>query len=109
MNTLDAMVGHHSQRYLRFGWASARLDDVANWVPARVTAALTAVCAPLVTGADPRLVLRVAHPRRWPSSQPERGAGARPPSRVPSVYAWAGRTSTAVSQKAPGPGGGPGA
>ncbi len=60
VNTLDAMVGHHSQRYLRFGWASARLDDVANWVPARVTAALTAVCAPLVTGADPRLVLRVA-------------------------------------------------
>lgn len=42
-NTLDAMVGHRSDRYRRYGWASARLDDGANWVPARVTAAL--VCA----------------------------------------------------------------
>jgi adenosylcobinamide-phosphate synthase len=47
VNTLDAMVGYRSPRYLRFGWASARLDDVANWVPARVTAALTVACAPV--------------------------------------------------------------
>ena len=39
VNTLDAMVGHRSPRYERYGWASARLDDVAGWVPARVTAA----------------------------------------------------------------------
>jgi adenosylcobinamide-phosphate synthase len=49
VNTLDAMVGYRSPRYLRYGWASARLDDVANWVPARVTAALTVACA-AVTG-----------------------------------------------------------
>ena len=61
VNTLDAMVGHHSARYLRFGWASARLDDVANWIPARVTAALTAACAPLVTKASPFSVLRVVN------------------------------------------------
>ena len=61
VNTLDAMVGHRSARYDRFGWASARLDDVANWVPARVTAALTAACAPLVTGASPVAVLDVIH------------------------------------------------
>ena len=42
INTLDAMVGHRSTRYLNFGWASARLDDVANWVPARLTGALFA-------------------------------------------------------------------
>jgi adenosylcobinamide-phosphate synthase len=59
INTLDAMVGHRSARYLRFGWASARLDDVANWIPARVTAALTAACAPLVTRTSPVKVVQV--------------------------------------------------
>jgi adenosylcobinamide-phosphate synthase len=46
VNTLDAMVGHHSTRYEHYGWASARLDDVANWVPARVTAVLVAAVRP---------------------------------------------------------------
>jgi adenosylcobinamide-phosphate synthase len=53
-NTLDAMVGHHSPRYERFGWASARLDDVASWAPARVTALLAAVCSPAVGGRPGR-------------------------------------------------------
>ncbi|GAA1333927.1 cobalamin biosynthesis protein [Saccharothrix algeriensis] len=52
VNTLDAMVGHRNDRYRRFGWASARLDDVANLVPSRLAALLTAVGAPVVGGSS---------------------------------------------------------
>jgi adenosylcobinamide-phosphate synthase len=46
VNTLDAMVGHRSPRYERYGWASARVDDLAGWVPARLTAVLVALVRP---------------------------------------------------------------
>jgi adenosylcobinamide-phosphate synthase len=44
VNTLDSMVGHRDERYLRFGWASAKLDDLVNWPAARLSA-LLAICA----------------------------------------------------------------
>ena len=50
-NTLDAVVGHKSPRYLRFGWASARLDDLLNLVPSRLAALLTVGGAPVVGGS----------------------------------------------------------
>jgi adenosylcobinamide-phosphate synthase len=48
VNTLDSMVGYKNERYLRFGWASARFDDLANWLPARLTGLLMAAAAPFV-------------------------------------------------------------
>lgn len=64
VNTMDAMVGHHSERYERFGWAAARLDDVANLVPARIFAGLVALCRPGGAARVLRLVRRDAgaHP-----------------------------------------------
>ncbi len=50
-NTLDAMIGHRSPRYQRFGWAAARFDDALNIVAARMTGVLVAICAPAVGGA----------------------------------------------------------
>ncbi|MFH8406354.1 cobalamin biosynthesis protein [Streptomyces sp. NPDC018019] len=51
VNTLDAMVGHKSPRYRRFGWASARLDDVAGFPGSRLTAALAVLSGPDRRGA----------------------------------------------------------
>lgn len=45
INTLDSMIGHRSERHLWFGWAAARIDDVANFVPARFTGLLFALVA----------------------------------------------------------------
>lgn len=54
INTLDAMVGHRTPRWERFGWAAARVDDLANLLPARVATRLTAVLS-----GKPRHVLTV--------------------------------------------------
>jgi adenosylcobinamide-phosphate synthase len=72
VNTLDAMVGYRSPRYERFGWASARADDVANLVPARV-AGLLAVAGASRVGGDPWRAWAVW--RRDARSHPSPNAG----------------------------------
>ncbi|MFC4603084.1 cobalamin biosynthesis protein [Rhodococcus kronopolitis] len=72
VNTLDAMIGYRSERYLRFGWAAARLDDVVNLPPARVTGLLAVLAAPVV-GGEPAAAVRAW--RRDARAHPSPNAG----------------------------------
>jgi adenosylcobinamide-phosphate synthase len=64
-NTADSMIGHRTPRHEQFGWAAARFDDLLNWIPARVTAALI-----LLTHGrfDPAPVLRDGPLHRSPNA-----------------------------------------
>ncbi len=52
VNTADSMIGHKSDRYLAFGWAAARCDDLFNLVPARLAAGLIVAAAAAIPGAS---------------------------------------------------------
>jgi len=53
INTADSMIGHLTERHRDFGWAAARLDDLVNWVPARVSGVLLALVSPATAGSIP--------------------------------------------------------
>jgi adenosylcobinamide-phosphate synthase len=72
LNTLDSMVGYRNQQYQEFGWASARIDDIANFVPARVTAALVWAVA-LLPSFSARRALRITF--RDAARQPSPNSG----------------------------------
>jgi adenosylcobinamide-phosphate synthase len=59
VSTLDSMVGYKTPKYLRFGWCGARLDDVMNYVPARLTWLLLAAVAAVLPRCSGRKALRV--------------------------------------------------
>jgi adenosylcobinamide-phosphate synthase len=59
VSTMDSMVGYKTERYLRFGWCGARLDDVMNYLPARITWLVIAAIAALLPACSGRKAWRV--------------------------------------------------
>ena len=73
VSTMDSMVGYKTQRYLRFGWCGARLDDAMNYVPARLTWLLMAVVSVVVPGCSARKAFRVGLSPARHAAGPELG------------------------------------
>jgi adenosylcobinamide-phosphate synthase len=88
LNTLDSLVGHHSERYEEFGWASARADDIAAWLPARATAVLVAVARPSRAADVWRIV------RRDASDHPSPNAGVAEAAYAAALDLRLGGTNT---------------
>ncbi len=76
INTMDSMIGHRTPRHEAFGMIAARLDDVANLIPARLSAGLIAIASGRRAGAALRVVLRDASAHRSPNAGWPEGAMA---------------------------------
>jgi len=73
VNTLDSMVGYKNEKYLKFGWFSAKLDDAFSYIPARLSAGLILIAGFLLKGIKGfkngmRILLRDAHKHESPNS-----------------------------------------
>jgi len=81
INTLDSMIGHRTARHEAFGWASARIDDVANAVPARLTGLLFALISARPNNAFACMFRDARHHRSinagWPEAAMAGGLAVR--------------------------------
>ncbi len=114
INTLDSMFGYKNDKYLHFGWCSARMDDFASYIPARLTAALIWLVAALTPGLDAArsiaITFRDAHLQPSPNSgYPEAAAagalgirlgGLNHYSGVPSQKAFLGDQTKPLTWRA---------
>ncbi|UGY07273.1 adenosylcobinamide-phosphate synthase CbiB [Bradyrhizobium quebecense] len=81
INTLDSMIGHRTERHEAFGWAAARIDDLANLVPARLTGLLFVLLAPRFSQAWSCMLRDARHHRSpnagWPEAAMAGALGVR--------------------------------
>jgi len=81
INTLDSMIGHRTERHEAFGWASARIDDLANLVPARLTGLLFVLIAPRWLDAMSKMIRDAGRHRSinagWPEAAMAGALGVR--------------------------------
>lgn len=106
VNTLDSMIGHKTPRYVDFGWASARFDDLVNLIPARASGILYAACSPLAVKSV-RCMFADAGKHRspnagWPEAAMAGGLGIRLSG--PRIYADGVANEPWVNGTAPDPG-----
>lgn len=97
VSTLDSMVGYRNRRYLQMGWASARMDDLLNYIPARLSALLLIMAAPLAgcsASAAARITLRdrLKHPSPN-SGHPEAAAAGALGVRLGGAASYSGTSS----------------
>lgn len=72
-STLDSMVGYKNSTYIDFGWASARLDDVLNYIPARITGFILLPIAAFIYNKDVMNTVRITMRDRYNHSSPNSG------------------------------------
>lgn len=106
INTLDSMIGHRTPRHNAFGWAAARIDDVANLVPARLTGLLFAAVSAQPRVAFNTMMKYARHHRSpnagWPESSMAGALGVRLSG--PRIYAGRMSEEPWVNGTAPDPG-----
>jgi len=106
INTLDSMIGYRTPRHDAFGWAAARIDDLANWIPARLTALLFAVASAAPRRAMLCVLSDARHHRSPNAGWPEAAMAGALNVRLsgPRVYADRQTQDPWVNAAAPDPG-----
>jgi len=107
VNTADSMIGHRSERHRDFGWAAARLDDVMNWIPARLAGLI--LCLAGGGSAAVRVMWRDARLHRSPNAGwPEAAVAASLGIQLagPRIYGGAATADPSLNPegRAPAPG-----
>jgi len=93
INTLDSMIGHKTDKYQAFGWAAARVDDLANLIPARLTGFLFAALSPARRAAFAIMLRDARHHRSPNAGWPEAAMAAALGVRLSGPRAYADRVT----------------